>query len=589
MPGLDTNSIELCPDGSLLATSANEGRIRRLTLTGAGTLVDTGEFLALPGQPNNLACAPGGLFGLVVTRSEAQLRSFRVAGLVLEDQVALGSPLGIGLSVVTDPAGTRIFVRTSVSLEGYGFDSLTGNIDSQLFELPVAPTITCFGIEQVAMHPGRDKLYARTGEGVLAVLNLDEETIGAVVHPDLDTPMGVCVRARACFTLDFETADDLSTPLGNGQHLDIEFGTLATLTASGPNAGAAVFDSTPGGPNDPSQDLDLLVDTGHLVILQTENFPPDGNDVFPRPNDDEDGGTLSFAFATAVELSSVRLVDIDSSDGTSRVILSDAAGRQRTYSVPAGWTGDRAAGEPGQGTLELASLAPQPGFASQATASQQAGFDGTRVVRVDFELAGSAAIDDLSGCRTGSALARASAVARNGAGLNPWTLASAGLPVIGGTWVTNLDCSGHGAGLAVLLVRAAPAAGLTLNHCELLVGGPSYFRSARPHAGELAVFTRDIPYTLSLCGLRAYAQGLCSGAPPPRGSRTPWTSCWASEPQRSCAPGRAGPGQSGIRSPPRAKRSTWKSSSSARGKAGLSLVCRNRIRRSSGTRLRSAK
>src|SRR5262249_40696349 len=59
------------------------------------------------------------------------------------------------------------------------------------------------------------------------------------------------LAGRPCVTLDFASEDDLASVLANGQQLDSEFGRRVTLTSSGPNAGAAIFDSTPGGPNDP--------------------------------------------------------------------------------------------------------------------------------------------------------------------------------------------------------------------------------------------------------------------------------------------------------------------------------------------------
>ena len=201
-----------------------------------------------------------------------------------------------------------------------------------------------------------------------------------------------------CLTLDFEHADDLVSPLANGQHLDTEFGHRLFLSSSGPNAGLAVFDSTPGGPNDPSQDPDLLVDTGNVLVLQTENLPPAGVDTFPRPNDDEDGGTVVFEFAEPIEAESLRLVDLDASDGTTVVALTDSSHRTRTYLVPGNWTGDRTLAQPGHALLDLTVLAPQPGFGSTATAFQDAGFAQADVRRIEVHLQGSGALDDLSYC-----------------------------------------------------------------------------------------------------------------------------------------------------------------------------------------------
>lgn len=251
--------------------------------------------------------------------------------------------------------------------------------------------------------------------------------------------------------------------------------------------------------------------TGNLLILQTGNYPPDADDVFPRPNDDDDGGTLSFSFPAPVEARSLRLVDIDEGDGTSQVLLDDASGRRRTYSVPGNWTGDRTLGQPGQGTLDLLSLAPQAGHGSLATAVEDAGFDAGAVVHIDVRLAGSGAVDDVAWCPNGAGLAHASATVRNGSGVNPLVLSCPATPVLGGTWVARLDCSGHGSGLALLLVRSLPQT-LPTSQGELLVGGPLLLRRIHPHLGAAAAFTESVPADLALLGSTACVQGACTGS-----------------------------------------------------------------------------
>jgi FG-GAP repeat protein len=319
------------------------------------------------------------------------------------------------------------------------------------------------------------------------------------------------VYARPCVTLDFETEDDLATALGNGQHLDTEFGLLATVSSSGANAGLAIFDSTPGGPNDPSQDRDLLVGTGNILILQTENFPPDANDVFPRPNDDDDGGTISLAFASPTQPTSLRLIDVDAGDGPVTLILIDSAAKRRTYTVPSNWTGDRLASQPGQGMLDLSNLAPQQGFSSTATASQDSGFDPFSVIRLDVTLRGSGGLDNLEVCVP--SLALASATVREGSGINPSVLRAASMPVIGRTWAANLDCRTYGSGLATLNVLTQPTAGTMTLFGEVLISGTRLHRTIQAFSGSVSVLAWNIPNDLALCGLAVHAQGLCQGAP----------------------------------------------------------------------------
>jgi hypothetical protein len=329
------------------------------------------------------------------------------------------------------------------------------------------------------------------------------------VFDDLTWEPGVA----ACVTLDFETEDDFGRVLVNGQHVDVEFGGLVTVTGDGLNAGVAIFDSALGGPNDPSQDPDLLVGTGNVLILQTENLPPDANDVFPRPNDDDDGGILAFQFAAFVQPTSVRLVDIDATDGGATVALLDDSLERRTYTVPANWTGDRTLGQPGQGTLDLTTLLPQPGFGSIATVTQDDGYDPAFVSRIEVRLDGSGAVDDLALCLVAEAQPRGATQVRNGSGVNPLTLTPGSRPVIGGSWVAYLDCSGHADGLALLAVRAAPLAGVPTAVGELLIGGPRYLAIAGTHAGGVRLFAQEIPGDATLAGLAAHAQGMCGGAP----------------------------------------------------------------------------
>ena len=308
-----------------------------------------------------------------------------------------------------------------------------------------------------------------------------------------------------CLVLDFESEDDWATPLVNGQHVDTEFGRLVTLTSSGPNAGLALFDATPFGPNYPGQDLDLLVGGGNLLILQTENDPPDADDLFPHPNDDQEGGVMAFDFALPVEARKVRLVDIDATDRLSSLVLVDASARRRTFWIPAGWTGDRTLGEPGRATLDLGTLLPQPGFGSTVTGAQDAGFEPDGVVRIEFHLNGSGALDDLELCLP-QAL-RAAVLARHGRDVNPIRLTCSTLPVLGGTWRARLDCGGSG-GLAFLALSARREAWMS-PFGELLIAGPFHSFAVPCRAGTPSAFVLNVPHDLSLCGREFFAQGAC--------------------------------------------------------------------------------
>lgn len=201
-----------------------------------------------------------------------------------------------------------------------------------------------------------------------------------------------------CYLLDFET-DDQGNLMPHGAKVDTEFDGGAnfpvTITGqvipSNQNTVAILNSST--GPA--LQDPDLLIGTGNILILQTDaDLSFCGAGVYCSHNDDEDGGRISFAFASPAAPASISLIDIDTGDGLSTVVLTDGNGRTRTYSVPANWTGDA-----GIGSLDLTTLANQPGFGSTATASEQPGFDGSAVVNIDVNLGGSGAIDNLEWCQ----------------------------------------------------------------------------------------------------------------------------------------------------------------------------------------------
>jgi hypothetical protein len=99
-------------------------------------------------------------------------------------------------------------------------------------------------------------------------------------------------------------------------------------------------------------------------------------------------------------------LDDGGADEASSVTLTDLLGRARVYTVPPGWTGDILLGQLGILTLDLTTLAPQPGFASAATVFQGAGFRPDQVVSLEVLLGSSGALDGLVWCPPKSALTR---------------------------------------------------------------------------------------------------------------------------------------------------------------------------------------
>jgi len=181
--------------------------------------------------------------------------------------------------------------------------------------------------------------------------------------------------------------------LANGANVEgaaFNAGTLAefTATSSGNNQGLRIFDTTPGGPNQNMGDNDLLVaGFGNALILQDNQGG--------TPNDANEGGVITFAFASAVELVSIDLIDFNGGTA-STFTLTDDMGNTRAFSLPDDWTGEVGVdGAPGFGTLDF-DTNNQVGFdGNTATFIDAGAFDLTSVVSIAFDLGGSGAIDNL--------------------------------------------------------------------------------------------------------------------------------------------------------------------------------------------------
>jgi len=235
----------------------------------------------------------------------------------------------------------------------------------------------------------------------------------------------------APIVIDWDTEDDFVTPLVNGQSVStfldqqpadtvFEFGNLFNLSTrilgSDGHLGAAIFDTTVGGPNDDggvqaiAEDPDLLINRGNLLILQNDQHPSFSIDPtyglrFDIPNDenrDTDDGSIVFDFLFPVELESMLLVDVD--DGSNVVVtMTDGTGNQRFYNVPEKWTNDLTVAPAGYGTLMLNTLSPQAGEGSggDATASEDLGFNPFDVRTLEIAIlanpgTSSVGIDDLT-------------------------------------------------------------------------------------------------------------------------------------------------------------------------------------------------
>jgi len=211
-----------------------------------------------------------------------------------------------------------------------------------------------------------------------------------------------CLAACTTYQLDFQTEDDFATPLTNGQSIDSEFGALVVISATGANSGPAIFDSTPGGPNDPALNDDMLIGRGNVLLLEDDwyGWSHSVPGYFDVVTDDPDGGELVFDFTAPVDPRGIQLADINPVPNLGALVtLHDENGGTRVYVVEPGWTGTY--GDAGPHRLNLTTLAPQPGNGTPrlATATESPGFLQARVVKLVVYLSGYGAVDELEFCR----------------------------------------------------------------------------------------------------------------------------------------------------------------------------------------------
>jgi hypothetical protein len=192
--GSDCNSVDVCSDGSVLFTSFNTSRARRLTLSASGILTDTGESLALTQQPNNINCSPHAQAGAVELRTTS-VTSFRIPGLTPVTTRDLNS---LVISGAFNGAGDRAYFRTAAGrVMRFAFDEATGALGAApIFDVPVAAANTFFGIDQMALHPSEASLYVSEPGRVQILDAITGAAIGSIPGSSLSQATGVCFGAR---------------------------------------------------------------------------------------------------------------------------------------------------------------------------------------------------------------------------------------------------------------------------------------------------------------------------------------------------------------------------------------------------------
>jgi hypothetical protein len=155
-------SVEVCGDGSVLATTPSS--LHRLSISNTGALSDTGEVR--PGQffAQNVTCAPDDGSAILIKReSQAEIRSFGIPGLAPADARVLTSPGSTGNTVLISPDGDRVFASTSFGLlDVFGYDPRSATLSSspiRSIDSGKAASSSVFGIDTMALGSDGRKLY----------------------------------------------------------------------------------------------------------------------------------------------------------------------------------------------------------------------------------------------------------------------------------------------------------------------------------------------------------------------------------------------------------------------------------------------
>lgn len=198
-------------------------------------------------------------------------------------------------------------------------------------------------------------------------------------------------------TINFDYADDFSTPLVNGQDLETNspFGTLFNLSSYGDNQGAAIFDTTAGVNG---ADPDLWVGMGNALILQSNDSPnKTGGNRYSTPNDSASGGYLCFDFlVNGLTVDSIDVIDVDAG-GRMKIWLFDSDNKVRVVNVPSHFTGDVHQGDVGFATIDLSggvTYSPEISWLSTWVWTDY-GFNENDIARMKIRMWGSGAVDNL--------------------------------------------------------------------------------------------------------------------------------------------------------------------------------------------------
>jgi len=200
----DNTGVDVCANSSVLIASFNGLAVRTLGLNGAGTLSDTGLSFATDDPPHNIACAPGGVSGVVVggpLGSNGIVQSFAVSTLTAVDTRTLSAETG--QTPVFNPTGDRVFVRSAWgAVDAFAFNPATGSLGAApLVTIPINPfpdpdlgVVSHFGQDLLAIHPNGSKLYVSEPNAVRVFDANSGALLTSITHPNITLPQGLAVK-----------------------------------------------------------------------------------------------------------------------------------------------------------------------------------------------------------------------------------------------------------------------------------------------------------------------------------------------------------------------------------------------------------
>ena len=303
--------------------------------------------------------------------------------------------------IPTDATTLDFYLEIPVS-SGNGTDAVRAMVDGNvLFEaFEDDPVFAGVGYQLVSID------ITAFADGASHQLRFESTVFGPEVSNFFIDDVSILGGSSECSTIviDFETEDDFTTPLVNGQDISTppEFGNILAISATGTgHYGPAIFDSDPNGPNNGTwpRDPDLLVDLGNVLILQGGSGPNPGSGDLRRPRRRGAGRDVRVRHGRPAR---ARLHRPDrhmpGAADSGRRPDHDRRGRPDADVFRPRRLDERHLGERSSGVRDAPpeyAGPPNRGTSTTATASEDAGFDPRDVVRVEIVLGSSGALDNL--------------------------------------------------------------------------------------------------------------------------------------------------------------------------------------------------